>query len=143
MYGGYEGGYFGGYEGGWNPQTYLEGENTGFPMTRYRNKAGHDYLDFKSWALGKWTDPTTRDNMLKNIYLSAKMMKYHPQMTKDLRKTYGLVASAAMRAMSPEFKYNLKKAMSPYSQAKSKYAKTIATDKEAWGIIPRKGLQEG
>lgn len=109
-------------------------------MTRYRNKAGHDYLDFKSWALGKWTDPTTRDNMLKNIYLSAKMMKYHPQMTKDLRKTYGLVASAAMRAMSPEAKYLMKQKMSPYSQLKAKYAKDVAEAREKYGIIPRKGL---
>ena len=57
--------------------------------------------------------------MLRNIYLSAKAMKYHPQITKDLKKTYGLVASAAMRAMSPSAKFLLKKAMSPYSQMKA------------------------
>ena len=37
------------------------------------------------------------------------MMKYHPLMTKELRKTYSLMASAALRAMSSEFKYGVKK----------------------------------
>ena len=108
---------YGGYEGGWNPVTYLTGADADFPMTRYQNKSGHDYLDFRQWALGKQNNPDTRDTMLKNIYLSAKAMKYHPQITKDLKKTYGLVASAAMRAMSPSAKFIIKKAMSPYSGA--------------------------
>ena len=50
-----------------------------------------------------------RDKVLENIYLSVKMKKYHPLMTKELRKSYGLMASAAMRAMTPEFKYGVKK----------------------------------
>ena len=90
------------------PSGCLIGENADFPMTRYQNKAGHDYLDFKEWALGKWADAATRDKMLKNIYFSVKAMKYQPQITKDLKKTYGLVASAAMRAMTPEGKFKLK-----------------------------------
>ena len=97
----------------------LTGNNADFPMTRYQNKAGHDYLDFRQWALQKQADTGLRDTMLKNIYFSAKAMKYHPQITKDLKKTYGLVASAAMRAMSPSAKFLLKKAMSPYSQMKA------------------------
>ena len=139
-YGGFEGGYEGGYEGGWNPGTYLTGENASFPMTRYRNKAGHDYLDFKQWALEKEADTGRRDKMLQNIYLSAKAMKFHPQITKDLRKTYGLVASAAMRAMSPSAKFEIKKAMSPYSELKKAYAQRQAAAREEYGMIPRKGL---
>ena len=46
---------------------------------------------------------------MKRVYLSAKMMKFHPLMTKELRKTYSLMASAALRAMSAEFKYGVKK----------------------------------
>ena len=30
-------------------------------------------------------------------------------MTKELRKSYGLMASAALRAMTPEYKYGVKK----------------------------------
>ena len=47
--------------------------------------------------------------MLRNIYLSANIIKYHPLMTKELRKSYGLMTSAALRAMTPEFKYGVKK----------------------------------
>ena len=47
--------------------------------------------------------------MLRNIYLSANIIKYHPLMTKELRKSYRLIASAALRAMSSEFKYDVKK----------------------------------
>lgn len=140
MYGGYEGGYFGGYEGGWNPGDYLQGDAADFPTERYQNKAGHDYMDFKDWSLRKWETAEERDKGLQNIYLSAKMMKFHPQITKDLRKTYGLVASAAMRAMSPEFKFKLKAAMSPYSQLKKALADDLAKRRAVYGIKPRKGL---
>ena len=138
MYGGYED--YGGYEGGWAPENYLTGANADFPMTRYQNKSGHDYLDFKQWALEKEADTGRRDKMLQNIYLSAKAMKFHPQITKDLRKTYGLVASAAMRAMTPEGKFIVKKAMSPYSGAMGKPREDIAADKVARGLYARKGL---
>ena len=47
--------------------------------------------------------------MLKNVYLSSKMMKFHPLMTKELRKSYSLMAATALRAMPPEFKYGVKK----------------------------------
>ena len=62
-------------------------------------------------AEDKEPDPRARDELLKNVYLSAKMMKFHPLMTKELRKTYSLTASAALRAMSAEFKYGVKKAV--------------------------------
>ena len=45
------------------------------------------------------------------------MMKFHPLMTKELRKTYSLMASAAMRAMSAEFKYGVKKEFNKMSTA--------------------------
>ena len=131
---------FGGYEGGWNPQTYITGDNADFPLTRYQSKSGHDYLDFREWALGKWNNPEQRDTMLKNIYFSAKAMKYHPQITKDLKKTYGLVASAAMRAMTLEAKFIIKKAMSPYSGAMGQLRDDIAADRIARGLYARKGL---
>lgn len=131
---------FGGYEGGWNPGDYLMGDAADFPTDRYQNKAGHDYMDFKDWSLRKWQTTDERDKGLQNIYLSAKMMKFHPQITKDLRKTYGLVASAAMRAMSPEAKFKLKAAMSPYSQLKKSLADDLARRRAVYGIKPRKGL---
>ena len=36
------------------------------------------------------------------------MMKYHPLMTKELKKIYSLMASTAMRAMPSEYKYGVK-----------------------------------
>ena len=63
-------------------------------------------MDFKAWAEG--LDADKRDAQLKGIYLSAKMMKFHPAITKDMKKTYGLVASAALRAMTPTGKWQLR-----------------------------------
>ena len=100
-------------------------------MTRYQNKACHDYLDFRQWALQKQADTGLRDKMLKNIYLSAKAMKYHPQIIKDLKKSYGLVSSAAMRAMSPSAKFIIKKAMSPYSGAMGQLRADLTADRMA------------
>ena len=57
-------------------------------------------MNLKGWAEQKEADPAGRDLLLKRVYLSVKMMKYHPLMTKELRKTYGLMASAAMRTMT-------------------------------------------
>ena len=61
-------------------------------------------MNLKGWAEDKEKDQAKRDLLLKRVYLSAKMMKYHPLMTKELRKTYGLMASAAMKAMSPIYR---------------------------------------
>ena len=74
-------------------------------------------MDIKGWAERKKPDQAERNQLLKNVYLSAKMMKYHPLMTKELRKTYGLMASAALRAMSSEFKYGVKKQFNKMSTA--------------------------
>ena len=65
-------------------------------------------MDIKDWALKKWGDEEARDKQLRGLYLSARIMKYHPLMTKELRKTYSLLAAAAMRAMSPEGKFKVK-----------------------------------
>ena len=98
---------YGGYYGGWVPSTYITND---IPLTVYESKAGKPYMNLKGWAESKEPeDEDARDLLLKNVYLSAKMMKFHPLMTKELRKTYGLMASAALRAMSPEFKYGVKK----------------------------------
>ena len=45
-------------------------------------------MNLKGWAKQKEPDEDERDQMLRNIYLSAKMMKFHPLMTKELRKSY-------------------------------------------------------
>ena len=95
-----------GYNGGWVPSTYI---TQYIPLTVYESKAGKPYMDIKGWAERKKPDQDERDELLKRVYLSAKMMKYHPLMTKELRKTYGLMTSAALRAMTSEFKYGVKK----------------------------------
>ena len=97
---------YGGYYGGWAPEDYITND---IPLTVYESKAGKPYMNLKGWAEDKEPDKDARDLLLKRVYLSAKMMKYHPLMTKELRKTYSLMASAALRAMSPEFKYGVKK----------------------------------
>ena len=103
-----------GYYGGWEPSEYITED---IPLTVYESKAGKPYMDLKGWAESKKPDLAERDELLKRVYLSAKMMKYHPLMTKELRKTYGLMASAALRAMSPEFKYGVKKQFNKMSTA--------------------------
>ena len=92
---------YGGYYGGWLLETYLTQRS---PLDVYESKAGKPYMNIKGWAESKEPeDQDERDKLLKNIYMSAKMMKFHPLMTKELRKTYSLMASAAPRAMSSEF----------------------------------------
>ena len=131
----------GGYSGGWNPSLFLKGEDADFPAdTFYKTKAGHDYLDFRAWAQTKYPDPSARDIALKAIYRSAKMMKFHPQITKDLKKGYGLVASAALRAMTPAGKWEIKHAMAPFNAVKRDIAKKVSNYKTEQGIVARKGL---
>ena len=93
---------YGDYYGGWVPSTYRW-----IPFDVYESKAGKPYMNLKGWAEDK--EPDERDKLLKRIYLSAKMMKYHPLMTKELRKTYSLLAAATMRAVTPETKFGVKK----------------------------------
>ena len=139
MFGGYEdyGGFEGGYEGGWNPQTYITED---IPMQTYHNKAGKPYLDLRAWALTKEKSLDKRILLLENIYKSAKMMKYHPQITKTLKKTYSLLAAAAMRAMSLEYKWKLKKKLAPYNAARKAMGQKVSEYKTTLGYMPRKGL---
>ena len=76
---------YGGYYGGWVPSTYITED---IPLTVYESKAGEPCMNIKGWAENKEPDEDARDLLLKRVYLSAKMMKYHPLMTKELRKSY-------------------------------------------------------
>ena len=66
-------------------------------------------MDIKGWTEDKEPDDAKRDVLLKRIYLSAKMMKFHPLMTKELRKSYSLMASAALRVCLQSSSMVLKK----------------------------------
>ena len=72
--------------------------------------------------------------------MSAKMMKYHPLMTKELRKTYNLMASAALRAMSPEFKYGVKKQFNKMSTALKVMRAKMKAEKALYGPFNRRGF---
>ena len=103
------------YYGGWEPKDYITGD---VPINNiYLNKKKHEYMDIRDWAIGKWKNEEQRDKELRKIYLSARIMKYHPLMTKALRKTYSLLAAAAMRAMSPEGKFHVKQEFSATNNA--------------------------
>ena len=81
---------------GWIPGDYITAD---LDTTPYENKKGHPYMDFGPWA-DKLPDQTQRDPTLRKIYLSARMMKYHPLITKKLKTTYSLIAAAALKAMT-------------------------------------------
>ena len=119
-------------------RTYLTAD---IPLTVYESKAGKPYMNLKGWAEQKEPDDE-KDMLLKNIYLSAKMMKYHPLMTKELRKTYGLMASAALRAMSPEFKYGVKKQFNKMSTALKAMRQKMKAEKALYGPINKRVLWE-
>ena len=127
---------YGGYYGGWISSTYLTGE---IPLDIYESKAGRPYMNIKGWAEEKEKDPRARDELLKRIYLSAKMMKFHPLMTKELRKTYSLMASAALRAMSPEFKYCVKKEFNKMGTALKAMRAKLKAEKALYGLYNRRG----
>ena len=97
-------------------------------------------MNLKGWAEDKEPDQDERDKLLKNVYLSAKMMKYHPLMTKELRKTYGLMASAALRAMSPEYKYGVKKQFNKMSTALKAMRAKMKTEKALYGPVNKRGF---
>ena len=71
---------YGGYYSGWVPATYLTGE---IPLDVYESKAGKPYMNIKGWAEDKEEEQSRRDELLKRVYLSAKMMKFHPLMKKS------------------------------------------------------------
>ena len=128
---------YGGYYGGWEPKTYITQD---IPLDIYESKNGKPYMDIKGWAEWKEPDIAKRDLLLRNIYLSAKMMKYHPLMTKELRKTYGLMASAALRAMSAEFKYGVKKEFNKMSTALKAMKAKMKAEKALYGPINKRGF---
>ena len=97
-------------------------------------------MDLKGWAEKKEPDPAARDELLKRVYLSEKMMKYHPLMTKELRKTYSLLAAAVMRAMSPEFKYGIKKQFNKMSTALKAMRQKMKAEKALYGPVAKRGL---
>ena len=97
-------------------------------------------MDIDNWAKEKWAEQNERDKQLGSIYMSAKMMKYHPLMTKELRKTYGFMASAALRAMSPEFKYGVKKEFNKMSTALKAMRQKMKAEKALYGPINRRGF---
>ena len=96
------------FTGGWLPKDYL----TGLPIEVYENKRGRKY-----YSLDKYIDSTpalkgeeneeARDEQLRRIYLSAKMMKWHPLITKKLKTTYSLIAAAVLKEMSPKAKFDI------------------------------------
>ena len=62
-------------------------------------------------------------------------------MTKELRKTYSLMASAAaLRAMSPEFKYGVKKQFNKMSTALKALRAKMKAEKALYGPINRRGF---
>ena len=97
-------------------------------------------MNIKGWA--EWKEPgmAKRDEQLKNIYLSAKMMKYHPLMTKELRKSYSLLAAAAMRAMSPEFKYGVMKLFNQMSTTLKAMRAAEISQSKVWTIQQKSSL---
>ena len=127
----------GGYYGGWDPTPFLNNPKLDFPTTHYKTAKGRDYMDFGEWA-GKLGEK--RDETLKGIYFSAKMMKFNPMITKDLKKTYSLVASAALKAMTPKGKWEAKVDMVPYNAVKKGMAKDVANYKAKLGYVARRGL---
>ena len=58
-------------------------------------------------------------------------------MTKELRKTYGLMASAALRAMSSEFKYGVKKEFNKMSTALKAMRQKMKAEKDLYGQSTR------
>ena len=69
--------------GGWAPSDYIKPGEGEVPIQNvYKRKNGHEYMDISKWAERKWGDPNARDKELGNIFLSARMMKYHPLITK-------------------------------------------------------------
>ena len=122
---------YGGFSGGWLPKDYITED---IPLTVYENKNHRPYMDIEDWAKEKWEEEAERDEQLENIYMSAKMMKYHPLMTKELRKTYSLLAAAAMRAMTPEYKYVVKKLFNKMSTALKAMRAAEISQSKVWTI---------
>ena len=122
------------------PRTYITED---IPLTVYESKAGKPYMNLKGWAEWKEPDMAKRDEQLKNIYLSAKMMKYHPLMTKEFRKSYRLIASAALRAMTSEYKYVVKKEFNKMRTALKAMRAAEISQGKVWTNQQKRILWEG
>ena len=61
-------------------------------------------------------------------------------MTKELRKTYSLLASAAMRAMSPETKFDVKRRFNSTNTAIKALRAEQKAAKEKYGPVAKRGL---
>ena len=129
------------FTGGWLPKDYL----TGLPIEVYENKRGKKY-----YSLDKYIDSTpalkgeeneaARDEQLRRIYLSAKMMKWHPLITKDLRKNFSLLASAALRGMSPDAKFRVKKFFNSANGAVKELRKRTKDQRMPYGPINKRNI---
>ena len=125
------------YYGGWIPSTYFTDD---IPRTVYTSKAGREYMNFKSWGEEHYPNQDDRDEAMKKIYLSAKMMKWHPLMTKALRKTYSLMAAAALKEMSPRAKFEVKRESNQKNTALKELRYKMKTTKQQYGPINKRGL---
>ena len=124
--------------GGWLPSQYITGD---VPINNiYLNKKNREYMDISAWALKNYPNEDDRDKQMRGIYLSARIMKYHPLMTKALRKTYSLLAAAAMRSMTPEGKFKLKKEFSSVNTAIKELRRQQKEMKETYGQYSKRGF---
>ena len=96
-------------------------------------------MDFGPWA-DKIPDQNQRDPTLRRIYLSARMMKYHPLITKKLKTTYSLIAAAALKAMTKPGRYNVKKEFNKVSGAMKAMSKKMKETKAPYGRVNRRGI---
>ena len=67
-------------------------------------------------------------------------MKYNPLMTKELRKTYSLLAAAAMRAMTPEYMFEVKKRFNETNTAIKALRAEQKAAKALYGPVAKRGL---
>ena len=126
------------FTGGWIPKDYL----TDLPIEVYENKRGKKYYNIaKFFDTHKDLDaPEKKDEAMKRIYLSAKMMKWHLLITKDLKKNYSLLASAALREMSPDMKFLVKKWFNRANGAIKELRKRTKEQRAPYGPINKRNI---
>ena len=81
-----------------------------------------------------------KDEAMRRIYLSAKMMKWHPLITKDLKKNFSLLASAAMREMSPDMKFLVKKWFNSANGAIKELRRKVKEERSPYGPINKRNI---
>ena len=129
------------FTGGWVLKGYL----TDLPIEVYENKKVRKY-----YSLDKYVDlhpdlkgeqnEAARDEAMRRIYLSAKMMKWHPLITKDLRKNYSLLASAALREMTPDAKFMVKKYFNEANGAIKELRRKVKEERAPYGPINKRNI---